>query len=648
MLSVIGGLAVTLGSSPLAAQTGANVSRSFEPSRVAPGGEVTVTITAESFGLGGSLTETLPAGFTYESSSLDDFQVESTGQDVTFTLLSTDNSFTYTVKHTASSPEGSYPFSGTLTDGERMDHIVSGDTSVTVSTGPPPTEVGPLKFDVVPDKAVKGAIVSGLFHPIGSNPLQWEVETGGAAVSIANGGVVGDFRVEETSEGSGKFQLVVMKSRAPALNVTQAISVDVTYEVDGADVTANLSGDITEQSALAFTNSPFNFTIPQSTSADTPIGAFGVSGGITDEYLDGIVSGGPFQVRDPDMTLVYSGSSALEVKTYTLELTVNGDAGLANRAIVGEATVRVTASNLAPSVPATFAETVKENAVAVGSLVSPDTEVGDASAGVSANDGDDLAYSLVGADGVFDIDEDTGMITVASDGISDSDDISYTFMVMVSDGISANNQYIIATVDIDVNDSTAVVADADLPAGVTKTAAGYKFAISVPDKDVPMTLFNLGNLVSDADDDDLSFDVLGSPSHIVYNMDTDDLLVTYLPPSPEGEAVVNTITVGVSDGFNGADTDDQTLSIEISITELQPAPITSSFVGITVAENSLDCSQDDVASGCSLAGVVSDATSFSIESGVDGGDTDYAVADDGTITVLNAPNYEDGLTRRSW
>ena len=41
---------------------------------------------------------------------------------------------------------------------------------------------------------------------------------------------------------------------------------------------------------------------------------------------------------------------------------------------------------------------------------------------LDANDGDDLAYSLVGADGVFEINEDTGMITVASDGISDSDD----------------------------------------------------------------------------------------------------------------------------------------------------------------------------------------------------------------------------------
>ena len=84
---------------------------------------------------------------------------------------------------------------------------------------------------------------------------------------------------------------------------------------------------------------------------NTPIGAFGVSGGVAGEYLDGIVSGGPFQVRDSDMTLVYSGSSALEVKKYTLALTVNGDAGMANRAIVDTVTVTVTASNLAPTAP---------------------------------------------------------------------------------------------------------------------------------------------------------------------------------------------------------------------------------------------------------------------------------------------------------
>ena len=119
--------------------------------------------------------------------------------------------------------------------------------------------------------------------------------------------------------------------------------------------------------------------------------------------------------------------------------------------------------------------------------------------------------------------------------------------------------------------------------------------------------------------------------------------MTYLPPSADPGPAVNLLTVGVSDGFNGADDDDQTLSIEISVMEQQPDPITSNFVGITVAENSKDCSQTGVASGCSLAGVVKGATSFSIESGVDGGVENYAVADDGTITVLNEPDYEDGL-----
>ena len=33
-----------------------------------------------------------------------------------------------------------------------------------------------------------------------------------------------------------------------------------------------------------------------------------------------------------------------------------------------------------------------------------------------------------------------------------------------------------------------------------------------------MTLFNLGDLVSDADGDDLSFDVSGNPSHVIHDI----------------------------------------------------------------------------------------------------------------------------------
>ena len=62
---------------------------------------------------------------------------------------------------------------------------------------------------------------------------------------------------------------------------------------------------------------------------------------------------------------------------------------------------------------------------------------------------------------------------------------------------------------------------------------------------------------------------------------------------------------------NGEDDDDLTLYIEISITEEQPEPITSEFVGIMVAENSPDCMQDG-SMGCSLAGEVPNAVSYSI------------------------------------
>ena len=51
----------------------------------------------------------------------------------------------------------------------------------------------------------------------------------------------------ETSEGSGKFQLLVENSGAP-IGIERYASnyVDVTYEVDGADVTDNLTGDINQ------------------------------------------------------------------------------------------------------------------------------------------------------------------------------------------------------------------------------------------------------------------------------------------------------------------------------------------------------------------------------------------------------------------
>ena len=145
MLSVIGGLWMVVGSAPLAAQT---AGRSISPATVVPGGEVTVTIVAADYGGFGAVTETLPAGFAYVSNSGADAAAV-TGQDVRFSLLGSDKTFSYVV--TASSTEGTYSFSGSLTDEDRGGSTVGGDTDVTVATDATPDPEATPGPEATPD-----------------------------------------------------------------------------------------------------------------------------------------------------------------------------------------------------------------------------------------------------------------------------------------------------------------------------------------------------------------------------------------------------------------------------------------------------------------------------------------------------------------
>ena len=103
--------------------------RRFNPEPVAPGGSVTVTIQV---GQAFSITETLPDGFTYTGSSIDDPAVDNdvltVGQTVTFTPVG-EGSFTYTV--TASRTEGSHAFSGVARfDNNRNNDLPVGGASI--------------------------------------------------------------------------------------------------------------------------------------------------------------------------------------------------------------------------------------------------------------------------------------------------------------------------------------------------------------------------------------------------------------------------------------------------------------------------------------------------------------------------------------
>ena len=104
------------------------------PATVAPGAPFNVGITASGYGTMGQVLETLPAGFSYVSSSLDASQVQVTGNVVKFVLLG-ETSFTYSV--TASTTAGTYPFSGIIKDQDLVSHAIGGNTGINVTSAAP-------------------------------------------------------------------------------------------------------------------------------------------------------------------------------------------------------------------------------------------------------------------------------------------------------------------------------------------------------------------------------------------------------------------------------------------------------------------------------------------------------------------------------
>ena len=141
-LGTIVAMAAVVGVTMLLAQPGAvdaqshSASRAFQQVWAAPGSELRVTITASNYGVFGQVVETLPEGFTFVGSSLDDAQFSSEGQTVQFNLLG-DSRFTYTVM--VSHVAGRYTFSGIIKNTDREEQTISGHMQLRV--GPPSTPI---------------------------------------------------------------------------------------------------------------------------------------------------------------------------------------------------------------------------------------------------------------------------------------------------------------------------------------------------------------------------------------------------------------------------------------------------------------------------------------------------------------------------
>ena len=157
--------------------------RSFSATSVPAGGELDVTIDTSGSGFG-QVVETLPAGFTYVSSTLSESAVETDGQTVTFTLFPLGGEFTYTV--TVSDMAKAHEFNGVVVDqpaeGEALDERPIGG------------EFPSNRYDTVPTSPDVGATRS--FSPESVAPRGEVVVT----INVANYGGVGEL-VETLPDG---------------------------------------------------------------------------------------------------------------------------------------------------------------------------------------------------------------------------------------------------------------------------------------------------------------------------------------------------------------------------------------------------------------------------------------------------------------
>ena len=134
LLMVVAVAGVALGSLWLSAPgdadaSGHSATRSFSSSSVAPGEEITVTISAQDYGAFGEILETLPSGFT---------SPDAAGQTLVLTLIAGAgagaDTETYTVA--ASDNPGTYTFSGTIGDVDKDVRLIGGSSTVTVNAPP--------------------------------------------------------------------------------------------------------------------------------------------------------------------------------------------------------------------------------------------------------------------------------------------------------------------------------------------------------------------------------------------------------------------------------------------------------------------------------------------------------------------------------
>ena len=546
VVAVVAVVAVAVGLVQLdsvTAQTSPTATRSFDPNPVAPGGFLVVTITADGFGIFGDVQETLPAGFIYQSSSLDPDQVTPEGQTVKFALIGETSPFTFTYTVTAASTEDDYSFSGSLggvlANYDTYSGIdVGGDSSVTVGTETTTTPSPTPTATAGPTPSGVSAVRSLPTAPVAAGD---EVEV---MITAAGYGSFGD--VEETLPAGFTYE----SSSLPEDQVSQS-GQDVKFALIGGTpptsftytVTASASGgvhtfggsfsgvltDLEPFSGVEVTGAS-NVTIigPSATRSFSPstvapggslrvtITADGyVSFGDVDETLPAgftyQASNVPAdQVTETGQNVMFAliGMPAPATFTYTVTAaTAEGDdhppfmgvfSGVTAEfdtfsgvVVTGDSIITVrTPTTTTPSRPRARAQpsnrapSFEEGASATRSVAENSaggTAVGDPITATDRDD-DDLVYSLASGDTeLFDINKSTGQLSVAEGASLDFESKgTYSVTVRVKDDGGKLDNINVSISVTDVDEAGMI----ELPAEAPELGSELTAALMDPDGDV--------------------------------------------------------------------------------------------------------------------------------------------------------------------
>ena len=260
MLTVIGGLVVMLGSSPLAAQTAASAVRSV-PSTVAPNETFTVTITASNYGTGGILTDALPTDFVFAGSDdggelNDDGEVEFllinlAGGEVTDTLT-----YTVTAPGTASSSPGVFRGTMAYRDDTGPQELIMDDSEVTVSdddavTPDPDPEVSPPL--AIPDlDNLSASQASAIFAGTEGNSVSYTAASGADDAKV----------VARVSPGAGAIVTIdlgmaeITTDQQVNFSLTDGANLDFQIKKTGADTAMIVAKD-----GVDLTSGQYNFQL---------------------------------------------------------------------------------------------------------------------------------------------------------------------------------------------------------------------------------------------------------------------------------------------------------------------------------------------------------------------------------------------------